>query len=103
MFPKTNRLRKKAEFKKIYKYGQRKKGSFFNFYFLDNNLDRNRYGIVIANRTVKKASQRNRLKRIIREALKKTRIKKGVDLIVVVKKEPRIDFKTIVEDFNKVW
>ena len=42
-----------------------KKGNFFIVKILPNNLGFSRFGTIVSSRTAKKATQRNRLKRII--------------------------------------
>lgn len=56
-------------------------------YILNNRLPYSRLGIIVSKKLVKKATRRNRLKRLIREAfrLNKPQLPKGLDIIVNLK------------------
>jgi len=93
-FAKKERLVKTGEFSKVYKSG----GSFANGPFvlktLPNTLDFTRIGFSISARNVKKASGRNRLRRLFREVFRKNKkiLKKGFDTVLVVRKETQNNF-----------
>lgn len=88
-FPKKERLVKTGDFRRVYKEGGAVRKEAFVFYYLANNLNRNRFGAVVAARNVKRANKRNRIKRLLREAYRKTKnkLKKGFDMVISVKKE----------------
>lgn len=89
MLPYKNRLVKKTDFEKVYKYG--------NFFYSENiglKIKRNNIGIVrvgfsVGTKFSKRATKRNKTKRQLREIFHKMlkEIQKGVDIIVTVKKE----------------
>lgn len=91
MLKKENRIRLKNDFDRVFKCGS----SFYNekigVKFLENNSDFSRLGIIVSNKVSKKAVERNRLKRIIRDFfyLKIKEIKPNKDFVVIVL--PKID------------
>lgn len=89
MFKRNLRLRKDRDFQKVYKNGGFLASDLFNLNFLLTKEPNTRIGIVISKKILKKAFQRNKLKRRIREVLKNLypRIKPGFDVIITVKKE----------------
>ena len=88
-FRKKEHLVKTGDFRRVYREGRSVKKEAFVFYYLTNNLNRNRFGVVVAARNVKRANKRNRIKRLLRETYRKTKNKQktGFDIIVSVKRE----------------
>ena len=77
-FPSTMRLKKKSEFIRVFREGVAWKGSYFSLHILlrkkDDELSQEigpRLGMVVT-RKVGSAVERNRIKRKIREAFRKT-------------------------------
>jgi ribonuclease P protein component len=88
MLPYKNRLIKRTDFEKVYKYGRL-------FYFenvaikaFENGLDESRIGFSVGIKFSKKAVERNRAKRQMREIFrtKLLEIKKGLDIVIMIKK-----------------
>ncbi|NIM47405.1 MAG: ribonuclease P protein component [Candidatus Aenigmarchaeota archaeon] len=98
MLRKEFRVTKKRDFEKI-----RKKGKFFSnsdlaINFISNHLSISRVAIIISKKLLKKAIQRNRLRRQIREAIRLNflKIKPGFDLAILLRKDiSSWDFKKI--------
>lgn len=59
-------------------------------YAAENGLDYTRLGISISKKKIRRATARNRTKRLLREAfrLNKSRIPRGLDLVVVPRGQP---------------
>jgi len=87
MLPRQHRLTKNKDFEKIWQKGK----SFFiqeiGIKFLANNLDYSRFGLVVSNKVIKRAVSRNKLKRRLREIIRKKLpfIKKGIDCIILAR------------------
>ena len=81
------RLKKHREFEKVYVHGKSLGGSTVAFYFCPNDLGYPRAGFVASKKISKRAVDRNRAKRLMREVfrLNKHRIK-PVDLIFIARK-----------------
>lgn len=66
-FPKSNRLRKRSEYKCLFKYGKRIVGSYICVDYLFNKDKIGKLGITVSTR-YGKAHERNRFKRCVRES-----------------------------------
>lgn len=86
MLARQFRLSKEKDFKKIFKFGKFVRAGVFSLKILANNLENNRYGIVISSKVSKKAVERNKLKRQFRAAIRELdgQIVRGFDLIIMV-------------------
>ena len=87
MFARFFRLTKEKDFDKIFNEGKKKYTKIIGILYLPNNLKNNRYGIIVSKKIAKKATTRNKIKRIIRSSLKKQEIflKNGNDIIILAK------------------
>lgn len=71
MLPRENRLTKKKEFDRVLKKGAVIQSPSFGLFFVkEDDLAPSCFGIVISNKISRLANRRNRVKRIIREALR---------------------------------
>ena len=84
--PKTCLLRKNQEFDWVYSRGRRLHGKGFSLIYADGSTDWNRLGISVRKKTGR-AVDRNRIKRIIREAFRLHResFPKKSDIVVTVR------------------
>ena len=80
------RIRRRAEFQTIFKQGVRIRGRLITVFLWPNSLRRGRLGIA-ARRKFGGAVQRNRAKRLIREAFRLNKIAEGYDIVVVPARE----------------
>lgn len=87
-FTKDERLLKRVEFLYVTGDGKKFLTRSFIIFVKPNSLAFSRIGIT-ASRKVGGAVKRNRVKRLVREffRLNKTRIKKGIDIVVIAKRE----------------
>lgn len=68
-FPRQARLRKRADFERVYKQGRRHFGSYITAFYLASEGAGMRVGFTVG-RTLGGAVQRNRIKRRLREAVR---------------------------------
>lgn len=68
--PKSGRLRKPAEFKRVYGSGKRFDGRFMTVFIMPSGTDAQRLGITASKKISTKAHDRNRAKRLLREAFR---------------------------------
>jgi len=71
--PKETRLAKRAEFLRVYEEGERIEGRFMTVFILPNGRDIQRVGITATKKAIGKAHDRNRAKRLLREAFRLSR------------------------------
>ena len=94
-FPKTYRVIKTGEFRKIYKSGSSFKSGEFVLKVLRTSPSLNsRIGFSISSKSVKRAFRRNRIRRLFKEAYRKNKkgLKKGFDMALSVRKDPGVKF-----------
>lgn len=108
MLSSINRLKKSRDFKNVYRKGDRIKGLFFDFFYLEGVKDNTRVGIVINSKVAALATERNRQKRIIRAQIIKhlTTPRKSMDIVIKIKKkvsQERAEAKReLREQINKI-
>lgn len=88
-FAKKDRILKTGDFRRVYKKGSSRKAGNVIMYRLPNGLDSSRIGFSISSRRVALAARRNRIRRVLREIfrLNKKDLKKGFDIVIVLKKD----------------
>ncbi len=87
--PEANRLRSKKDIDRVFKEGNAVKGSFLLIKTVSNDLPVSRLGFIIPNKVFKNASARNRIKRVLSEAVRKERglMSEGYDIVVLAVKK----------------
>ena len=85
MLKKQNQLTKDKEFDNVFKNGKSSYDNIIGIKIITNNLDKSRFGILVSTKISKKAVERNRIKRQIREVIRLNleAIKPGYDLIII--------------------
>jgi ribonuclease P protein component len=69
-FKKSDRILKRADFKRLWKTGRKAYGDFFILHYTQNSLGKTRLGVTVSKK-VGCAVVRNRIKRLIREYYRK--------------------------------
>lgn len=87
MLKKEFRLRKQKEFKNVFSKGFYFSGSFLSLKIAKSNLQICRFGFIVSKKVSKKAVERNRAKRLLRESIRLTQknIKTGFDAVFISK------------------
>ncbi|MEO2067941.1 MAG: ribonuclease P protein component [Desulfurobacteriaceae bacterium] len=86
-FRKFERLRKQKEFQNVFENGKSIGGAYVAFYFIPNDLGYPRGGFIASKKISKKAVDRNRAKRLMREVFRLNKHKlKPVDVIFIARK-----------------
>jgi len=81
---KNNIIKKNKDFKRVYKYGKSYADKNLVFFILKNNNKNTRFGITTAKK-INKAVTRNKIRRRLKEIVRKNinNIKKGYDVVVM--------------------
>lgn len=86
MLSKVNRLTKKKDFDAVWQKGRSSFDKIIGIKVLANGLRENRFGLMIGLKVSKKAVERNKIKRRIREIvrLETANLKTGFDIVITV-------------------
>jgi len=106
--PQNARLRNSAEFRVVYGKGSRFDGRLLTVFILANGLDRHRLGITASRKMARHAVDRNRAKRLVREAFRLSRpefasLRANYDWVFNVRRaiiETKLD--SVIEDLRRV-
>lgn len=104
-FPKISRLLKSHEFRHFVQYGKKVSDKSFLLSAKPNQYDHPRLGIVVSKKCSKKAVERNRIKRVIRESFRyHQHLLGGFDFLFIAKKpiieQPQSAFRA---ELDKKW
>jgi len=102
MLAPENRLKKKKDFENVFKNGKSIKQDSLYLKYKKNNLEQSRFGIVVGKNYSKKAVERNKIKRRLREIIKEQNVK-GLDIVIVVLPGADNSFETLKENAGKVF
>lgn len=97
MLPIANRLRAKYDFNRVKRLGKAVHSPYFSLVYLTTKDPKDlRIGFIASTRLDKRATQRNRARRLLREAIRPQlpRLKTGYDIILIAKgriKEARLE------------
>jgi ribonuclease P protein component len=79
-------IRRRTDFQQVYERGRKIHSRYATVFVLPNTLGISRLGIA-ATRKFGGAVQRNRAKRLIREVFRRNKIARGLDIVVVPRRE----------------
>jgi len=106
MLPAQNRLAKKKDFESVFRKGKNYRQGYFVLKVLRKKRPKTRIGFVISKKVAKKASQRNKLKRILSEAarMRTVKMKKGIDMVLIILKAgEKTDRRQLEQDLDKIF
>ena len=87
-FPSELRLNKPDDFKKVFARPVKSGDQYFTLLAIRNDLDHPRLGLAIAKKQIKKAVQRNAIKRAVRENFRVQQHSLGnIDIVVLARSE----------------
>jgi len=104
-FPRIARLLKHADFERVYKQGRRQFSSHMTVFYLRQAEGGARIGFTVG-RVLGGAVERNRIKRRLREAVRKCRaiLKGPVDVVINPKKSAlKVKFPILLEEVSRAF
>jgi ribonuclease P protein component len=95
-------LKKKKDFERVFKQGKGFRQDFLFLKTLKNDLENSRIGIVVSKKVSSKATERNLIKRRLREIIRKKlpEMNNNEDIIIITQKG--INKKTSFENIEQV-
>ena len=99
-FSKRDRLRKRPEFENLQNSGRKIHTRFFLLSVRENGSERSRLGVTITKRVAPNASDRNKVKRRVREFFRQYRshLLTPLDMVVIARREAhKCSFKEMTE------
>lgn len=95
------RLTNADDFSSVFVLKMRFNGVFLNIYHKPNQLQFNRFGLIVSKKINKKAVCRNYMKRVIRSIFRSNETSKKFDIVIQVKKHfTNNDFLTVTKDIH---
>ena len=87
-FPPQLRLKKPAEYKKVFAKPVKSSDTYFTMLAIKNDFDHPRLGLAIAKKNIRKAVHRNMIKRAVRENFRIQQQSLGnIDIVVLARRE----------------
>lgn len=85
MLPRKHRLQRRKDFSKVYKTGKTLNAGLFRIKTKNNDVSDTRIGVVVSNKTVRKAVDRSKIKRKIRAAVQELlpELIQGKDIVIL--------------------
>ena len=99
---KKMRLDNSLDFSNCFLQGKRTSTHAFMIQYLENDLEYGRLGIRIAKKKIKKAVERNRIKRIAREVFRNSHFN-GIDMVLVLRNEKKFEYEKCYEQINEIF
>lgn len=106
MLPVKNRLNKNKDFQKVFQKGKGIKENLLTFKWAPNNLKVSRFGFIVSRKVSKKAVLRNKIKRRLREKIRRELpwLKKGIDGVIIVNPAAAKEkSQEIIKSLNRIF
>ena len=102
-FDRNKRLLKKVDYDAVFGKANKWVTSEFIFLYRNNDSGYARLGLAISKKTIPKAHERNRVKRLLRETFRTTTLQ-ALDIVVLAKRGlERVSNPTLIAHLNKAW
>lgn len=104
-FRRAMRMNSPRDFSRVFRLGQRTGGGGLTVITVENPLGYPRLGLAVAKKHLKLASQRNRLKRMIRESFRSNQSEfNGIDIVVLSRADvSRLEMAHVKSALERHW
>lgn len=103
-FTKARRLLKKEDYDRVFQQAKKIASSDFTFLYRENQIGYARVGLALSKKVIAKAHDRNRIKRIIREAFRLKTDLPAVDIIVLAKPAIKhVSHSMLIANLERTW
>ena len=99
-FPKKARLLTKADYSKVFNKSVKVSDAFFLILIHINSKENSKLGLIVSKKVDKRAVQRNRIKRLVRESFRNHSFQTACDFVVMAR--GKISEKKNAEIFNSL-
>ncbi len=105
MLSSKNRIKKKKEFDSVFNLGKTVSNKNYILKIKDSNRSFPRFAFVVPSRFEKRATKRNRIKRVFREVVRSLLpfIKGGFDIIFIIKTKEEISFSNLQKELQLLF
>lgn len=98
------KLLTKQDFDRVFSYRKRYFFDLFVAYYCCNDLDRPRLGVIVSKRNAKKAVDRNRVKRVIRESFRLCKLDlPNNDYVICLRNMKAVDKTALRKSVDTLW
>lgn len=101
-FSKARRLLTKSDYAQVFSQANKLVTSEFVILHRNNTLGIARLGMALSKKKIAKASQRNKIKRLLRESFRHQQLP-AIDLIFLAHKAQKVDKTKITANLGKAW
>ena len=102
--PKQARLLKKADYNSVFSKSVKVSNALFLILIHKTSNNHSRLGLVISKKVDKRAVQRNRIKRIIRESFRHTVFEETCDFVILARPNTsKFNNKTLFDSLTNLW
>ncbi len=104
-FPPTLRLKTPADFQKVFACPVKSTDRYFTLLAIQNSFEHPRLGLAIAKKNIKKAVDRNKIKRVSRESFRLQQHQIGtLDIVVLARRDAAKTSTTVLtKSLTKHW
>ncbi|MCF6301500.1 MAG: ribonuclease P protein component [Proteobacteria bacterium] len=104
-FPKGSRILTQETYAQVFKQSKRIQDKYFSVLIhYDKAINRPKVGLVVSRKVDKKAVQRNRLKRLIRESFRRRKkLKKAAYVVIAKQAASLIENQVITTSLDELW
>lgn len=104
IFPRNKRITNKADFKRLFRDGQKFYRKAYILYVCDTKQSGSRLGMAVSRKYTHSAVHRNQIKRLVRESFRQQTLPKPLDILFVAKPDIKSwDKQQLTTSLAQLW